>query len=142
MSCYEKEHKIMINGGCQHFDIFIDDYPNLSYLKLSTKLQVPNVVHPDLELPKTSPIDKNTNDSLYDDHQRKACSTVQYLLPNCLKKLDANQEQHLKDTEAQFTNKLKQQTQYFEDEITEVNEAYKIKIETLANTVKKLNSKT
>ena len=58
---------------------------------------------------------------------------------NFLKKLGANQEQHLKDIEAQFTNRLKQQKQYFEDEITEINEAYKTKIETLSNTVNKFN---
>ena len=61
-------------------------------------------------------------------------------LDNCLKKLDANQEQHLKDIEAQFTNRLKQHKRYFEDEITEANEAYKIKIEALSNTVNKLNN--
>ena len=61
-------------------------------------------------------------------------------LDNFLKKLNAAQEQHLKDTETQFTNRLKQQKQYFEDEIAELNEAYKVKIETLSNTVNKLNS--
>ena len=35
---------------------------------------------------------------------------------------------------------LKQEKQYFEDEITEINKAYKIKIEILSNTVNKLNS--
>ena len=59
-------------------DIFIADYPNLSCLKLSTKLQVPDVVHPDLELSKTSPIDKNTNDNLDDDHQTKGFSMTEF----------------------------------------------------------------
>ena len=57
-----------------------------------------------------------------------------------LKKVDANEEQHLKDIKAQFTSRLKQQKQYFEDEFSAINEAYKIKIETLSNTVNKLNS--
>ena len=38
----------MIQGAYQNLDIFIDDYPSLSCLKLSTKPQVPDVVHPDL----------------------------------------------------------------------------------------------
>ena len=166
----------MIQGAYQNLDISIDDYTNLSCLKLSTKLQVPNVVHPDLELSRTSPIDKNTNDNLDDDHQTKTCSMTEFQenkdcedkdtmseisldsetyeevikriagnyldtqLENFIKKLDANQEQHLKDIQAQFTNRLKHKKRYFEDEITETIEAYKIKIETLSNTVNKLNS--
>ena len=151
MSCYKKEHKIMTQGAYQNLDMFIDDYPNLSCLKLSTKLQVPDVVYPDLELSRTSPIDKNTNDNLDDDHQTKTCGMTEFQenkdyedkdtmfeisldsgtdtevieriarnylaaqLDNFLKKLYANQEQHLKDIEAQFTNRLKQQKRYFED---------------------------
>ena len=30
LSCYKKEHKIMIQGAHQNLDTFIDDYPNLS----------------------------------------------------------------------------------------------------------------
>ena len=78
LSCHEKEHKIMIQGAYQNLDIFIDDYPNLSCLKLSTKLQVRDVVHPDLELSRTSPIDENTNDNLDDDHQTKTCSMTEF----------------------------------------------------------------
>ena len=164
MSCYKKEHRIMRQGAHQNLDVFIDDYPNLSCLKLSTKLQVPDVVHPDLELSRARPIDKNRNDNIDDDHRTKACSMTEFhenkdyedkgtmsqisldsetyeevieriarnyrdtQLDNCLKKLDANQEQHLKDIEAQFTNRLKQQKRYFEDEITEANEALNTKL--------------
>ena len=78
MSCYKKEHTIMIQGAYQNLDIFIDDYPNLSCLQLSTTLQVPNVVHPDLELSRTSLIYKNTNDYMDDDHQTKTCSMTEF----------------------------------------------------------------
>ena len=78
MSCYKKEHKIMIQGAYQNLDIFIDDYPNLSCLKLATKLQVPNVVHQDLELSRTSRICNITNDNLDDDHQTKTCGMTEF----------------------------------------------------------------
>ena len=43
--------------------------------------------------------------------ERIARNYLDTQLNNFLKKLDANQEQHLKDIEAQFTNRLKQQKQ-------------------------------
>ena len=49
---------------------------------------------------------------------------------------------YFKDIEAQFTNRVKQQEQYYEHKITEISEAYKIKIETLSNTVNKSNNET
>ena len=167
-NCYKKEHKIMIQGAYQNLDIFIDDYPNLSYLKLSAKLQVPSVVHRDLQLSRTSPIDKNTNDNLDDDHQIKTCSMTEFQenkdyedkdtiseisldsetyeesteriarnyldtqLENLLKKLDADQEQHLKDIEAQFTNRLKQENRssiYQQIKTTENNGTLKMKLQ-------------
>ena len=78
MSCYKKEHKIMIQGAYRNLDIFIDDYPNLSCLQLSTMLQVPSVVHPDLELSRTSSTYNNTNDYMDDDHQTKTCSMTEF----------------------------------------------------------------
>ena len=61
----------MIQEAYDNLNIFIDDYPNLSCLKLSAKPPVRNVLHSDLELLRASTIYKNTNDNLDGNHKIK-----------------------------------------------------------------------